>query len=306
MNENSKRKHPQRWSRNNIISLSEKGLNVTTWGTLTWNFLLSLASNVKIHPHFTLFLFKQCFSRSGPCPHCRKSHYHFTCRPELSFDVLVLGCDEAKSQPKMYISDYRQNLVRWLILLKQYVNTKLNKPIMPLEQLEFGFWSNSHFKNMWANYFFFWLYSQILVYTPRKSQSESPDIYLHYVYLITQIKFILPKNHYMSIAWMHAYLHNPPNRRTFYDRESLFLWCYKTHMMCLRWIDTYSDRSIEDHTSQLHCDVEMYGFEFKSLSGSRTSRESRSKSSWTPPISARELGHQLEEMRATSCTDTCK
>ena len=159
--EKKKKKKNEQWR--NHKPVGSRVLD-TLWGNWFWNTYLSLAANLNgnsdhhsIHPCWLAFLFRRSFGSTGPCEHCCKSHRKIVFLPQNNLDTYVLD-------PKLPPEALAQRLVRWMCMVKYQVNTKLNKPIQPLDLIEFGLWRDPEFTEWWADCFFNWLYCQAIMF----------------------------------------------------------------------------------------------------------------------------------------------
>src|SRR5581483_2103625 len=173
------------------VSLSEHGCSTRLWGNWFWNTYLSLASQIiDIHPHWISFLFRRSFGSLGPCQHCCESHRKYAYRPENNLEKWVFSAPSTLPIEK--------RMVRWVCVLKNNVNTKLNKPLPPLDLIEFGLWRDPDFPNRWTECFFNWLYCQAIMFpidvslNARRRNPKLAKQYQDFVHFFTQLRHMLP------------------------------------------------------------------------------------------------------------------
>lgn len=256
-------------SEHGLISLSKNGLRSKSWGSKFWEFWLSLSTAMNPATHgvdLVIFFFKQAFGSTGPCVHCRNSHSGFCNRPENQIELfLYTHYDEMDSYPNehmllleqyhdrkkhgqtvkqykqhsdnsLYEIHYGDNLLKWIYIIKNNVNTKLDKPFVDYTSIA-HYYQCQH-PTLWEELFWYWLYCQVINYpidVSRKARSQSALLNQRckdYVELVEQIKNILPVNSALTPLWAQAYFENPPTVETFDSRERLFVWLYQIQLAC--------------------------------------------------------------------------
>ncbi len=212
------------------------GCSTKLWGPWFWTSYLSLAANINdwslYHPYWICFFFRRSFGSTGPCPHCCASQRKYAYSSQMKMERAVFGIEHSSDA-------HAHSLVRWLCLLKHFVNTKLNQSIYPLDTIEFALWKQPDFSSWWQECFFNWLYCQAIMFPKRSSLSirrSNPQLAVQhrdFVLFFTQLRHILPVDSQLGQKWNVAYRYNCPNRTTFASRDALFRWVYKQHGLCL-------------------------------------------------------------------------